>query len=417
MQLQALAPLWQHPAFRLLWFTSLAANVCMWMNDVAAAWLMTSLTTSPVMVAMVQTASSLPVFLLGLPSGALADMLDRRRCFLFTQLWVAGVALLACVSLWLGTLTAPLLLALTMANGMGLAMRMPVMAAVVPELVSRDNLSAALTLNAVSMNASRIIGPLLAGAVLASAGTAYVFALNALLSIAAAFAVTRWKSLPQDHGMPAERLLGAIRSGLSYVWQSPRMPGVMLRGSMFFFQASAVLALLPLVAKDLHSGTAGTYTLLLALLGAGAISAALVLPRVRQSVRPRALIAGATAVLSVATMVIALAPGAWIAAPAMFAAGTVWITIGNSLAISAQATLPNWVRARGMSIYQMGSMGSAALGAAFWGYVASHTSVRWALLLSAALGLGIAWFGRRLAVEPDQIAQAEPAPAPEVPGQ
>ena len=403
---RALAPLQQHPAFRLLWFTSLTANVCMWMNDVAAAWLMTTLTTSPVMVAIVQTASLLPVFLLGLPSGALADMLDRRRCFLFTQVWVALVAIVGSVSLGLGAMTAPWLLMLTMANGVGLAMRMPVMAALVPELVSRSNLSAALTLNAVSMNMSRIIGPLVAGMLIAGAGTAWVFALNGLLSVLAALVVMRWKRPPQDHAAPAERLLAAIGAGLTYVRHSPYMPGVMLRSSMFFFQASAVMALLPLVARQLHGGNAGTFTMLLALLGAGAVSAAFALPRLRQAVRFQHLVAVATAVLAGATIVVALAPSAWIAALAMFCAGTVWITIGNTLAISAQATLPNRIRARGMSIYQMSSMGSSALGAAFWGYVASHTSVRDAMLLAGVAGFAMAWFGRRLATEPNDMTES-----------
>src|SRR5690242_18503492 len=158
----------------MLWFTWLAANTTMWMNDVAAAWLMTSLAPSPLWVALVQSASTLPVFILGLPSGAFADILDRRRYFMMTQLWVAGVASIIYVTAMAGWMNAPLLLALTFANGVGLAMRWPVFAAIVPELVPRSQLPAALALNGIAMNASRIIGPLVAGAIIASAGSAWV---------------------------------------------------------------------------------------------------------------------------------------------------------------------------------------------------------------------------------------------------
>ena len=164
------------PVFRMLWSTWLVANICMWMNDVAAAWMMTSMTSSPIWVALVQSASTLPVFLLGLPSGALADILDRRRYFIMTQFWVAAVATLLCIAVISGVMTPPLLLALTFANGIGLAMRWPVFAAIVPELVPRAQLPSALALNGIAMNASRIVGPLVAGALIASAGTAYVFA-------------------------------------------------------------------------------------------------------------------------------------------------------------------------------------------------------------------------------------------------
>jgi MFS family permease len=159
----------------MLWTTWLMANVCMWMSDVAAAWMMTSLTATPIWVALIQTAASLPVLLLGLPSGALADILDRKRYFLVTQVWVAIVASLLSFAIFLNILSPALLLALVFANGIGLAMRWPVFAAIVPELVPRAQLPAALALNGVSMNASRIIDPLVAGALIASVGSIWVF--------------------------------------------------------------------------------------------------------------------------------------------------------------------------------------------------------------------------------------------------
>ncbi len=278
----AWAPL-REPVFRMLWITWLVANVCMWMNDVAAAWLMTTLTPSPMMVALVQSASTLPVFLLGLPSGALADILDRRRYFMVTQLWVAVVALIMCATILAGAMTAPLLLGLTFANGIGLAMRWPVFAAIVPEIVPRIQLPAALALNGIAMNASRIVGPLLAGAIIASFGSAYVFVLNAVLSVAAGFVIWHWKREPKVSALPGERFIGAMRVGLQYVRQSERMRAVLLRIAIFFLQSIALLALLPLVAQQLHGGGAGTFTLLLAAMGLGAIIAASQLP---QGARP-----------------------------------------------------------------------------------------------------------------------------------
>src|SRR5471032_829915 len=183
----------KHAAFRMLWCAWLTANVCMWMNDVAIAWMMSSLTASPVMVALVQTASTLPVFLLGLPCGALADQVDRRRYLIVTQCWVAAVALLLWLAVLSGMSSPAMLLGLTFANGIGLALRWPVFAAIVPELVPRAQLPAALGLNGIAMNASRIVGPLTAGVLIASAGSVWVFALNAVLSVASGFVVLRWR--------------------------------------------------------------------------------------------------------------------------------------------------------------------------------------------------------------------------------
>lgn len=417
--LSPLAPL-SVPVFRMLWLTWVAANTCMWMNDVAAAWLMTTLTTSPVLVALVQTASTLPVFLLGLPSGALADILDRRRYFIATQFWVAAVALVLCVAILAGGMTAPLLLALTFANGIGLAMRWPVFAAIVPELVSRPQLPAALALNGVAMNASRIIGPLLAGAIIASAGSAWVFVLNAVLSIVSGLVIMRWKRVHTPSPLGREKLTSAMRVGLQFVRQSPRMRAVLWRISVFFLHATALLALLPLLAKGLEGGGAGTFTLLLASMGAGAISAAMFLPRLRQAMARDVLVIRGTALQAAATGVMAVAPNVYVAVPAMFVAGMAWITTANSLSVSAQLALPNWVRARGMSIYQMSIMGATALGAAVWGQVATVTDVHVSLGIAAATGVVAMLLVQRLVADRSMEEDLSPsrafkAPVAEVP--
>ncbi len=417
--LSTLAPL-SVPVFRMLWLTWVAANTCMWMNDVAAAWLMTSLTTSPILVALVQSASTLPVFLLGLPSGALADILDRRRYFMATQFWVAAVALVLCAAVLAGGMTAPLLLGLTFANGIGLAMRWPVFSAIVPELVSRAHLPAALALNGIAMNASRIIGPLVAGAIIASAGSAWVFVLNAVLSVGSGLVIMRWKRDHVPSPLGRERLPSAMRVGLQFVRQSPRMRAVLWRISIFFLHATALLAMLPLLAKGLEGGGAGTFTLLLASMGAGAIVAAMFLPRLRQAMPRDVLVLRGTLLQAAATGVMAVAPNVYVAVPAMLVGGMAWITTANSLSVSAQLALPNWVRARGMSIYQMAIMGSTALGAAVWGQVATLTSVHTSLALAAVTGTIAMVVVQRLVADrsieedlsPSQAFKAPVAPTP-----
>lgn len=379
------------PTFRLLWSVTLVANICMWMNDVAAAWMMTSLTTSPVLVALVQTASTLPVFLLGLPSGALADILDRRRYFIFTQFWVAVVAVLLCAALALDAMNAPLLLALTFANGIGMAMRWPVFSALIPEVISKPMLPSAMALNAVAMNASRIVGPLVAGALIASAGTLWVFVLNAVLSIAAGLLLLTWQRTHVTHPLGRERLPSAMRVGLQFIKESPRMRAVIARTVAFFFMSTAIMALLPLTAKRFDGigfiSGAGVFTLLLASMGAGAIIGAMFLPRIRQMFTGEPLVLTGTLLQAASTVGVALAPNLPLAVVCMMTAGLSLISTANTLGVKAQMALPNWVRARGMSAYQMSIMGGTAIGAALWGKVAALSSVPVSLIAAAVTGV------------------------------
>ncbi len=410
-----LAPL-RDPVFRMLWLAWLAANVTMWMNDVASAWLMTTLTDSVVMVALVQAASTLPVFVLGLPSGALADIVDRRRYFAFTQLWVAAMALVLCVLALTGGLNAPLLLTLTFANGIGMAMRWPVFAAIVPEVVPRQDLTAALALNGIAMNMSRIVGPVVAGTLLASVGSQYVFLLNAVLSAVAFVMILRWRSPPRASALPGERFFGAMRVGLQHVMQSPRMRVVLFRIFSFFLQSSSLVALLPLVARRLEGG-ATTFTALLASMGAGAIVAALYLPRLRRGFGRDTFVRWGTVIHALAAVAVTFSPDIWFAMPACALAGMAWIATANSLTLSAQLALPNWVRARGMSIYQMALMGGSAAGAALWGYVASQTSVTHSIVAAAVLGPLVLLLTQRLSLggglETDHTPVPRTAKSPE----
>ncbi len=417
--LSPLAP-FRQPLFRMLWSTWLVANLCMWMNDVAAAWLMTSLTHSPVWVALVQTAATLPVFLLGLPSGALADGIDRRKYFLSTQIWIAAVGCALSLVVFLDRVSPAVLLALVFCNGIGLAMRWPVFAAIVPELVPRPQLPAALALNAVSMNASRIAGPLLAGAIIAALGSAWVFALNALLSLLAAFVISRWRREHPPHPLGREPLLSAMRVGLQHVGQSPPLKGVLLRICIFFFHSTGLTALLPLLARRLEGGDAGSFTLLLAAMGAGAIAVTGLLPALRQRYSRDGLVLRGALLQAAAMAVMAWTEQLWVALPAMLLGGAAWITTANTLSVSIQLRLPDWVRARGMALYQMAIMGASAAGAALWGQVAARSSLSVSVGLGAVTGALAMWLANRLMPDPGRTEDQAPQrifQAPEPPAE
>ena len=399
----------RRPVFRLLWGTWLTANICMWMNDVASAWLMTTLTTSPVMIALVQSASVLPVVLFGLPSGALADILNRRRWFMFTQFWVAANALILCAVLAADAMTALLLLALTFGNGIGLAMRWPVYAAIVPELVPRRELSTAIALNGIAMNTSRIVGPVIAGALIASLGTGYVFLLNGALSLAAGFVIMRWRLEPKASVLPGERFFGAMRVGFQYVSQSPVIRAVLLRIAIFFLQSTALLALLPLVAKRMPDGGAWAYTWLLASLGFGAIATAVFLPRLRVLISRDRLLRDGTLLQAFAMVAAGFAPNVWSAMPAMMLAGAAWLAVVNTLTVASQLSLPDWVRARGMSIYMMTMMAAVSASAALWGQVASSIGVPWTFVAAAATGIALWLSIGRLHALTDESQDLTPA--------
>jgi MFS family permease len=265
------------------------------------------------------------------------------------------------------------------------------------------------------MNLSRVIGPVLAGALLAAWSPAAVFVVNTVLAGVAFVLILRWKSAPRTSTLPGERFVGAMRAGLNYALQSPRLRVILLRIFLFFLQSTALMALLPLVARTLHGGGAGTFTVMLSCLGAGAIVAALYFPRWRLRFNRDQFVFAGTAVHGVLSCLIVLVPEIWVALPAMVIIGMAWISVANSLTVAAQVAMPNWVRARGMSIYQMGLMGGAAAGSVLWGQVAEYLGVRDAVLAAALFGAVVLLITRRWTVEGGADIDFTPAPARSAP--
>jgi MFS family permease len=289
-------------------------------------------------------------------------------------------------------------LLLSLANGIGLALRFPVFSALVADTATREQLPAALTLNALAINLTRIAGPLLAGLLMASFGTAVVFALNAVMSIVACVLILRAPFRDTPVRGPQPHLWESMAAGLRFTRRSPAMQAILLRAFIFFVQSIGLIALLPLVARRLDA-SAATYTTMLTAMGAGAVLAALALPRLPGlAARDRVVDVGVL-LYSAATVAAALAPNAWYLAAALALSGAVWLCAVNTLTMSMQLVLPAHLRARGMAIYQMSIMGGSAAGAALWGAVASHSSVVTALLVSAGLALLLMLLTRRVTLE------------------
>ena len=380
--------------FRGLWIATIVSNVGTWMQDVGAGWLMTSLSSSPSLVALVEAADSLPVMLLALPAGAIADIVDRRRLLIATQVYLMVIAAALGILTWLNVMTPWMLLGFTFALGVGTAMVMPAWAAIVPELVPPEDLPSAVALNSIAINVSRTIGPAIAGVLVAAVGAWLVFILNALSYIGILAVLVRWHRERRKSSLPAERFVSAIRVGLRFVTHTRALQIVLIRGSAFFVFASATWSLFPLIVRRELGMGPEIYGLLLTCIGIGAVGGALLLPRARARFSRDALVAGASALYAVAALMLGHVQNLSLLAVAMLATGVAWISILSALQVAAQMTLPAWVRARGLAAFVMVFMGGMALGSILWGQVAAHVGIP-ATLTTAALGMagaiGLTW--------------------------
>jgi MFS family permease len=386
----------RYRTFTVLWLATVVSNIGTWMQNAAAGWLMTGLDPDPFIVALVQVATSLPMFLFALLAGALADIVDRRRLLIVIQVTVATLVGGFGLMVWLGHVTPPLLLAFSFLAGTAAALITPAWMTIVPQLVPRQNLQPAIALNGVGLNVSRAIGPALAGLIIAAWGLAAPFWLNALGTLGVIAALIWWRP-PADAGathLPAERFGRAIRAGIRHARHNPHLRATLIRAAGFFIFASAYWALLPLVARDQIGGDPKLYGVLLGALGAGAVAGAFTLPFVQRRFGADGPALAGTVGTAIAMVLYGLARQPAVALAASIVAGMSWIAVMSAINVSAQVALPGWVRGRGLSIFSTVMFGGLTLGSALWGQVAALTSLPTALFAAAAgalLAIPLLW--------------------------
>jgi predicted MFS family arabinose efflux permease len=379
----------RHRAFAVMWNAQFVSNIGSWMQTVAAQWLMLTLTSSAAYIALVQTAASLPVVLFAVAAGAIGDLVDRRKFLLLAQ----GFMLVAAVALGVlalaGLVTPWLLLALIFAVGTGQALTSPTWQTLQPELVPPAERVQAISLGSVNQNLARAVGPAIGGVLLAATSAGTVFLVNAATFLAVIAAIAWWRGTRPAQVLPREHVGEAIRAGARYVTASPALRVVLLRAALFVFFASSIWALLPLTAQSqLHLGSGG-YGLLLGCVGLGAVAGAALLPRLRARATPGSLLTVSSLGLAGVALVLGYVHIAAVVAAALAVGGLGWILALSTLNSLYQLTLPQWVKARGMSFYLIVFQGGNAVGSAVLGITAERVGLSPTLLIAAAgLALG-----------------------------
>ena len=407
----------RHGMFRALWIASLASNVGTWMQSVAAVWLMTSLSSSPVMVALVQTAASLPLVFLALPAGALADMVDRRKLLLAAQTWMLLTSGALGVLTVYGLRDPWWLLGFTFAMGLGSALTGPAWLAITLELVPRGELPAAVALSSASLNMARAIGPAIGGLIVAAMGPGPAFLLNAASFLAVLGVLFAWRREPAVTVLPREHVFGAIRAGMRFVRHSPALKRILLRVGMFVFFTSSLWALLPVLAKQRMETQAAGYGVLLGAIGIGAVIGAFTLPRLRGLFAVDRLVDLAGLVFAVVLVLLGVVPSFGLACALLVACGLAWMTPLSSLNVETQSVAPSWVRARALALHLLVLQGGLAGGSALWGWVAARQGSPRALQIAGAGLLVSVVVSQRFRLKPTAHIDLSPAvrwPAKEI---
>jgi predicted MFS family arabinose efflux permease len=375
----------RHPVFALVWTATLISNVGGWMFSAASAWLMTSLNPDPLIVSLVQAAGSAPIFLFALPAGAFADIFDKRKYLIVIEILTTAVCALYAAIVAFGHASPGNLLLFTFVVGSAWALSVPAWQAVVPQLVPRDDLPAAVAANSVGVNLSRALGPALGGAVIAALGIVAPFWINAAANLGVNGAFLWWR--PQRAAstlLPAERFGSAVGAGLRYARHSAPLRATLIRAAGFFLFASAYWALLPLVARERIASGPGLYGVLLGAIGAGAVIGAFVMAWLKEKLGPDSLCALGLLGTAVTLALYGIAGDPVTALVASVLAGVSWIAVLATLTVSAQVSLPDWVRARGLALFTTVFFGCLTLGSAVWGELAAAFGLPAAHFLAAA---------------------------------
>ncbi|MET7768935.1 MFS transporter [Nocardia sp. NPDC005366] len=378
------APL-RSPIFRALWIAQLVSNLGTWMQTVGAQWILVDGPNAAALVAFVQTAITLPVMLLSIPSGVIADLVDRRRLLLGAQSTMAVLATALAVSTATGHTTPAVLLTLLFLLGCGQALTAPAWQAIQPELVVREQIPAVAALGSMNINIGRAVGPAIAGVLVSVSGPTLVFALNAVSFGGIVAVLLFWRRPAMDRTLPSERPLAALQAGTRFIRAAPAIRRVLLRSVLFIAPASALWALLPVVARDELGLSSSGYGLMLGALGIGAVLGALSLARIRAAFTPTQRLTAAAVLFGVATAGAALLHSAPLVLVLLIGAGLAWLMAMATLNSTMQLLLPAWVRARGLSVYLLVFMGGQAIGSLVWGLVAGALGPVSALLIAAGL--------------------------------
>lgn len=383
------------PMFRRLWVSSMLGNYGLMILSVGAAWTMTQLTDDPEMVALVQTALMLPILFVALPAGALADMFDRRIVAISAVLiTLAGVVALFATAL-LGMLDPWLVLVLCFTVGTGYALFGPVWQASAMEIVPRDELPQAIALNSISYNAARTVGPAVGGFIVAAAGANITFGVTAILYLPLVLVLMLWRRESVPSRLPPESFMRAIASGGRYVGNSPVARGILVRAFTIGICSSAILALLPLIARDLIGGGPQTFGACLGAYGLGAVFSALFVQRLRTRFPDGLITISSMFIMTVAIATVAFSRFLPVTLVALLIFGAFWLTVATVFNITIQLSAPRWVAARAVAAYQACIAGGVAVGSWLWGVIADQTGIFEALLLSSAAVLLASLFSRR----------------------
>lgn len=406
----ALVPL-RNRTFRILWGASVVAWLGTWLQNTGAGWLMTSLAPNPLIVSMVQAATIMPVFLLALPGGALADITDRRLFLLGTQVWTFVAACTLAGLMLAGWMTASWLLLLTFCIGIGTALTAPAWSAIVPELVPRNDLVQAIALNGIGYNLTRAVGPAIAGFLIVLGGSSLAFSLYAVSITAVILALVTWRRSQRFTGMPREHLLSAMRTGVRFVRHNPAVQAAMVRTIAYSLPAAAPWAMLPLFVRQELGLGAGMYGLILGMMGIGGVTSGMLLPIVRARTTRGRTVLLCSALSGTGTAILAISTHWLPAAFGMLLFGLGWTAAYATMQAAAQLACPPWVRARSLAIYQLAQNGALTLGSFGWGWLGARIGMTEALLAAAATGAVLAVGARYFRIEGITPAPVTQAPA------